>query len=267
MSLPYFQKGINRRIGDEIGMTAILKYYKEKLGEKILYLDNNKFIQAKSFFPEGLVEFVDKEPEQFTWLHEHNIWIFTPFLRDLGIYTELRKEWMYKQDEKKDLDVVFVPLVGVDYNIIRNFDVKFCYDLMFEIYKKFPNSTMIIDRMKLSLFPMNYLKLPITVSSNIHETFINIQKSKIYIGGDTGTSHFAGACRHPKLLLLYGDNQKNAYKWESQRKQMGEILKEPKLLENPKYNWDSTPCCDPIRMEVLTLKDNKYPIDKIMESL
>jgi hypothetical protein len=263
MGLPFLYSNTHNRVGDEIQMTAVLKYYKQKFpGRQFLYRDRQRFVSARDLFPDGLVEFTDKNPSHEI-LNEHNLWIFAPFLRSRGIYTELRDYWKYQLCVTTSYywDVVFCPLIMPDYNAKRAWDREFAFEWFRKILEKYPNSLMILDGSKFPVPPEGFTTSNVLCSPDFLSSFDEVVISKVFIAGDSGLAHFAGACGHPNMILLYGNQEhdKKAFDW--QRMEMSEVLDEPELAKNPEWSWDSRPCCNPDHFDTMWLENNKVSIE------
>ena len=252
MGLYYLNSG--NRLGDEIQMTAVIKYFCQK-GIEVDYTDRNGLISARSIFPDNLVNFVDSNRNNLPELKTRNLWIWEPFLRSRGIYAEV-KTTAYNPD----IDVVMAPVIYPSYNQGREFKSDRIKELFSAIVSEWPNSLLVVDRV--SRGAVAGITDKVVFSNNFHETFELIHRSKVFLGGDTGTSHYAGAIGHPKMVLLYPDmsGDRNAFRWEVEL--MAKEFNEPDFLD---HNWDSTPCCDPSHRTVLRLDqtDTRTVMDTI----
>lgn len=264
----FCQSNGNRRVGDEIATTAVWKYYRKfkyPAEIPIYYYDTNKFgIPSTELFPKNLVQFVDKPTfdigrKHWQWLDEHNLWIMSPFLRYKQIYSELA----HRQSINPKYDVVFCPLIAPDYDVARGMSPRFTVSLIDSIYKIWPNSYIILDANKIQI---KNAHPNIILSKSFAETFEYIRESKIYIGGNTGTSHYAGGIDHKSMILLYDTNEKNKIVFQKQRIQMSLILEEPELL-NSDFDYNCEPNCNRKNYTLYILDDHQFDIPTILKKI
>ncbi len=104
--------------------------------------------------------------------------------------------------ESNDL-ICFNPLFDAAYNKQRIMSDSFCNKLIDILYLKYGSRLIIItdkpDR-------INNVKVAKYVTPSIYNILFLISKCKIFIGGDTGFTHFAGLLRPRVLISIYGDN-------------------------------------------------------------
>lgn len=256
--MKYYHDHPENRIGDEIQLTAMLKYF-NSIGYKIDYRDSNPHISALSIFPDNLVNFVPGNVNQATPFDPMNLWFWSVLLREKGIYTEVREKY---DEQKADLDVVFIPVLNPPYNFIRGIKPESAFETLLELKKNFKNVRMVVDENKKKLFEEKHPD--IIYSKDIHHAFKFVLRSKIFLGSDTGTTHYAGAAKHPRMLLLYPDERpaQNNVRWH--RDVMAEAYNEPELL---RIEVSSTPCCNPNQFKVIQIENNKIDIDTVMREI
>lgn len=97
--------------------------------------------------------------------------------------------------------IVFNPLVSAQYNIDRNMDKRFVNKLANKLYKKFGSKLIIISD-KENLIENKNIKVVFT--QNLYDIFYLISNAKVFIGGDTGFSHFSAIARVKYIVTLYG---------------------------------------------------------------
>jgi hypothetical protein len=249
-------------------MSAVLKWYRKRYPTaRIWYKDNNRFVSARYLFPEGLVDEWDQPADYSGYLplKEHNLWIWAPYLRYKGIYTELKDRW---ENFSKRYDVVFCPVISPEYNPQRGFDIDWSIGLFREICQKYKDSVFVIDKNKLGLVQRSTQDywmggLGLWAMKDFYETFDVIKRSKVFVGGDSGTSHYAGGIGHREMILLYGEQQENQAGFEWQRIEMAKDLMEPELF-NPVFNFDSRPGCPRENFDTLWLFNNKVRTDAVL---
>jgi hypothetical protein len=102
----YFESGGPvQRIGDEIQMTAILKYLVRHNGHQVWYRDGNAWVSAMSLFPDNLVIRGGDNHHGLPVLDPGHLWFWAAFLKSKGIYTELQ----HRYENRPDIDCVFFP--------------------------------------------------------------------------------------------------------------------------------------------------------------
>lgn len=120
---------------------------------------------------------VDEGTQSLPW-NKVNVWDFRDISGDLvtipNKYTQIKK-------------IVISPLFDAPYNTYRNWP-KEVFDKIISDYSKYPD---FYDKVILSKTPMD---IPGWRNcTDILESLNHIMTAEVYIGGDTGLSHFAGA--------------------------------------------------------------------------
>jgi hypothetical protein len=258
--MTYYHDHPEYRIGDEIQTIALIKYLKAK-GHEIFYKDSNPYVSAMKLFPDDLIVFASDNFYEFPFFEPWNIWFWNPLIRSMGIYTELN----HKYDESKaDLDVVFIPIVAPNYNFARAIKIESAINTFMSLNEQFENCIMIIDAEKKHLFKDVWHMKKIIYSNDIYNTFSYIRRSKIFLGTDTGTTHYAGALKHPRMVLALPDETplQNEGRW--QRELIAEKCNEPEIRG---IELDSIPCCDPKQYKISLISNNEIPIHQILDSM
>jgi len=251
-----YQENRIHRVGDEIQNIAMMQYLKS-LGLKIYYKDDSMHISAMSIFPDNLVHYCNTKPFDVPQIDFINLWVWSPFLQARGIYTKTQK--IYEED-KTTYDVVFIPCLKPEYNFTRGLLTNNVLQIYDFLKKSFKEVRMIVDAQKINLIQK---KDPnIIFSNNMHTTFRYIEKSKIFIGCDTGTSHYAGAIKHPRMLLLYPDEKPMQKEILWQKDLISHVFSVPELKL---YQPSSMPCCPKNNMQIMTLKNNAIDPIEVMK--
>lgn len=243
-----FQNNYLHRIGDEIQTTAVYKYLKLKNIE-IDYKDSNKHISALSIFPDNIVNFVNSNINQCPQIDFVNLWIWSPFLSTIGIHTQVSHQYTKADIE---YECVFIPCLAPEYNDPRG--IKNPEELFSAIKSVYKNAICIIDHNKKHLFGTK--DHSVFYSDNIHTTFKFINKSKIFIGCDTGTSHYAGAIDHPNMFLLYPDEIEVQKRCGWQRFLISDIFGIPEIKE---FLPTTYPCCKKQNYKSMIIHDKINP--------
>lgn len=239
----------DNRLGDEIQMTALLKHLLHK-GIEIDYHDH----KGLAIFPDNLVNFVHGN-NGLAWLETRNLWIWAPLLRSRGIYTEVRTTAC-----DPDIDIVMAPVVRPAYNKNREFSRDKISTLFSLIISRWPNSVLVVDAAHKGLITQTD---NVVFSDSFPQTFDLIRRSKVFLGGDTGTSHYAGAIGHPRMVLLYPDMSHDQTAFQGEVEFMAKHFAEPDFLL---YKWDSTPCCDPSHTTILRIDADLQAVADALEA-
>jgi hypothetical protein len=255
----YYHNHPEYRIGDEIQTTALIKYLKTK-GHEIYYKDSNPFVSAIELFPDDLVVFTSENFFNYEIFEPYNIWFWSVMLREKGIYTELNHQY---EESKIKFDVVFTPVLSPTYNLERAIKPESALSMLNMLTNQYDKVRMIIDKNKKHLFK-EIENNNIIYSDDIYETFEYIKCSKIFLGTDTGTTHYAGALKHPRMVLALPDETpiQNNVRWH--RDLIAERCNEPEMLN---IEVNSLPCCNPKQFRVVQIENNEMPIKKIMRAM
>lgn len=246
------------RLGDLIEMTAILKYFKS-LGIKVFYGDWSKNANATNLFRPDLCTIRNDVPPFATPIDILHPWVWAPYVKSLGIYTEVNVEYELSKDHK--YDVVFVPCLEPEYHKGRGIHPLNAVAIFQAIKSQYKNCRMIVDKNKRHLVPSN--DPDIYASSSMEVTFKFIENCKVYVGCDTGTSHYAGAIKHPHMALLYPDESVFTEGW-LHKKTVAEIFNHPQLID---YEMTCIPGCNPKQYRVLRLSQNNIQPEAVLSIL
>lgn len=255
----YYHDHPEYRIGDEIQTTALIKYLNTK-GHDVYYKDANPFVSAMKLFPDNLVIFAPNNIYEYEFFEPYNIWFWSVMLREKGIYTELNHQY---DETKIEFDVVFTPVLSPEYNLERAIKPESALNTFYALNSQHEKVKMIVDANKKGMFD-NIEHPGIIYSNDIYETFEYIRRSRIFLGTDTGTTHYAGAIKHPRMVLALPDETpiQNNVRWH--RDLIAERCNEPEIL---KIEVNSLPCCNPKQFRVIQIQNNEIPIRKIMQAI
>lgn len=252
-----YHENPENRIGDEIQTTAMMAYLRHK-GLEIDYKDACPRISAAGLFPSGIVRFVRGNERRLPKFDPLNLWVWAPFLRDQGFYTSTNSRHSGGQAR---YDCVFCPCLKAEYNEDRELSPRNALEVFIEIRKRWPNSLMVVDKEKASL--LQDLE-GVFVSDNIQTTFRIIELSHLFVGCDTGTSHYAGAIAHPRMTLLYPDEEKVFRRIYWQHQMLSWVFARPELM---RYKASSLPCCDPRNFAVVRIKNNAVEPTEVVRAI
>lgn len=245
------------RIGDEITVSAPMRYFMEK-GDIVFYRDANQYISAIDLFPDNLVIFAKENLHNSKPLDLQNLWFWSVYLKSLGIYSVCKDKY---ESSKADIDFVFIPVLDTSYYHDRAFFPTTALNIFGTILQLSPNTIMIVDAAKRHLIQSNHPA--IIASDDIHKTFALIRRSRTYIGGDTGTSHYAGAIKHPRMLLIYPDERALGNHVRSHR----DLMTQTWNLPFYKFEYSSLPCCDSKQYRHLTLNDHDIGVNLVLNEI
>lgn len=253
----YYHEEPNLRVGDEIQITAWIKYLYTK-DIWLNYKDCNKFISSIVYFKDNSVTFCNDNFYKLPTINSLSLWYWSDFFKKNDIFTELHTTY---KNEDANLDIVFVPLISADYNQIREMNLKSIEILFHYLNKISKNFKMVVDINKKNKINLEHEN--VIYSNSFEQTFELVRKSKIYIGGDTGVTHYAGAIKHPNMILLYGDETDAHKRNLHHREILAKTFNEPELLKSV---YSATPCC-PQKYKLICIENNQIPINKVLDSL
>jgi len=209
------------RIGDFVGLMIFANYLRiiKNHSHLIFNLHHVKkqiheSLNIKLLFNRVIDEFVDYDP----LFREPNIelcgsgciWISVPFLFHKYGHQILPHltfdDSQYTGPNLTELKnyICFSPLFDGAYHSPRHMSLMFCNDLIDFLYLKYRDNFIVItdrpDKIKNK-------HVRCVVDSNLYNLIYIIAHSKVFIGGDTGFTHFAGLCRPRGLISLYEFNQ------------------------------------------------------------
>ncbi len=211
----------NVRIGDFVGLMIFANYLKviENHQSLIFNLETtNKHIDESLnipiIFKDLISSFVNHEDQirMISGIQRRGsgcIWITVPALYAKygsqilpylnlpdSLYTGPMIDW--------DNYICFSPLFNGSYNQSRGMDIIFCNDLIDSLYLKYLDKFIVITDQPNKIRNKN---IKCIVDSNLYNLVYIISKCKIFIGGDTGFTHFAGLCRPRGLISIYEQDQ------------------------------------------------------------
>lgn len=254
---------ITNRLGDEIFTTALIKYLQDKQNYFFHYCKDCYAIDSEDYFPENLVKFENKSfvYQGIDSFDPGCLWLWNEFLQERGFYCEIKDKY---DKSKADLDVVYLPIVSPEYNSARALEAKCALGVFYKLLEKFPKTIMIVDLKKKKDFEFSHPNF--FYSHDLKVTFDLIKRSKIFIGCDTGVSHYAGSINHPGMVLFYPDYKKMKVSeypiYVNIKKKM---LNKFKIKELADYGFSTLPCCNPQNYRVANLNNNLVDVDEVVQ--
>lgn len=203
------------RIGDFMAYMIIANYFK-KIEKKYIVLaltsQLHKKFKAQILFKNLFDEiYIDEKPINITnsiFDPEENggLWNMTPLLiqkygNKLLPNINISKSFTDNIFTTKKEYIIFNPLTSAQYNTPRNMDHTFINQFIEKLYKKFKSKLIVITDSNTLVINK---KVNIVISDNLYDIFYLISKSFVFIGGDTGFSHFAGIAHVKNIFQLYG---------------------------------------------------------------
>jgi len=207
------------RIGDFVGLMIFANYL--KVIEKIEHLTFNletttRFIHSSLKIPimfNSIIDSFVNQKDQISIIPNTQrrgsgcIWITIPALH--ARYGDLILPYLNLPDSIYSgpvLDwneyICFSPLFNGSYNQARGMSIDFCNRLIDDLNCKYPNKVIVITDQ-----PEKIKNSKSIVDIDLYNLIYIISKSKVFIGGDTGFTHFAGLCRPRLLISIYEQDQ------------------------------------------------------------
>jgi hypothetical protein len=228
------------RLGDKVGAAGLMQYYKHGSNVAIVAVDCrfavngvNAGIDIADYFDniyDAIIQVYDEK--HFNIEHHYlssqsnimcvngYIWELLPIIkRDHNIFPKMNmpniyKDWWLSEKTKYGIDNYICVHILIDalYNVSRNHDIIYMIRLVNELSKYVPivlvgisNRELITGDNIYDLTKYNY---------NIDQSIAIVENSFLYIGGDTGLSHAAGALGK-KVVAIYGQNPYPGTGWDS----------------------------------------------------
>lgn len=187
----------NERMGDKVACIAIAKYLRDKYDTDIVFIEHEisktpfmlshyklpSRIKVASYHPADEIPFLDLHTQG----NNDALWVFNPYLNAIGVHPEMHLRESFVQHN----DIVFAPLVDVEYNKRREMDYDACLQQIEEL-KKDHNVTVLAK------------DFPDAPNLSLKECIEKIAGASLFIGGDSGFSHVAAALG-VKQIALYPD--------------------------------------------------------------
>lgn len=173
------------RMGDIIACANVVEHFRK--------LENNSSIR---FFISSAVQPWRHVTEFLTWMTENTDY-FSTQPGEIDLPWERVNVWDYR-DIAGDLvsipnnyqqvnKVVVAPLFDADYNLYRNWPHDVYIDIIKQCNELYPDWDKVIVHKNLAA-PTGW-----RASYDVKESLQEIMTARVYYGGDTGLSHFAGA--------------------------------------------------------------------------
>ncbi len=257
------------RIGDLVGLMIFANYLRVIENEQNLLFNKHSIKQyihdslnVEVLFKNVIDVFVDidrKDNNVDSIIRGSGcLWITIPQLLDKyghQILPELNIDSKYYNgpDWSWGKHIVFSPLFSPRYNMPRQMNETFCNRLIDDLYNKYSDRLIVITNE-----PHKVINKKVTcyIDSDLYNIIYIISKSQIFIGGDTGFTHFAGLCLPKGIASIYQDwGFKTSYT----------------MLPNAtKFNfWNCRPSVDSSKTKhlQLTMQNNKLSSHSLIHEL
>lgn len=202
------------RMGDIIGCANVVEHFRQLQNSPIKFYCHPSALQPTTYvqnFYSWMVlntDYFSLSPGQIDldWARV-NLWDY----RDIA--GDLVKISNNSLQEKK---LVLMPLFDADYNVYRNWPIKLYNEILSECETKYPDYDKVLVSKNLPA-PNNW-----RVEHDLARTLDEIKSACVYIGGDTGLSHFVGALdKGPDPIYYYSSRgllHTTPFNWYSHKK-------------------------------------------------
>ncbi|MFQ6613743.1 MAG: hypothetical protein ACE5D1_02770 [Fidelibacterota bacterium] len=199
------------RIGDLAGLMICAQYLKTFEHKKIHfeYLDNvHRNLKAHILFQQTVDRFVTEEYTGFDIYDPGNIWVVAPYyVRRFGkrVLPTLTVDSAEYSGPELDWGnyIVFAPLTDARYNMACNMSPAFIREVVDSLAQEYGEKLVVISR---DGGWITDTQIQTIVWDDLYNIIYLISRSRMFIGGDTGFTHFAGLLRVPNLISLYYRN-------------------------------------------------------------
>lgn len=187
------------RMGDMIAVLDMCAYLNIHFGIKkwfLKYVDGVLPVLQKHCQNNRMMEFnvlLETAPQamipQLPVFNDQNLWIWNDVLKRTGC------RQAYGAIHRRTYDIILAPLHRVDYSHGRAMSEQFTVDLICKVAAAYghenvmvvlPDDVTIHDLIQLNKCRVNMTKVLLSEAFNL------IASAKVFIGGDTGLTHFAG---------------------------------------------------------------------------
>lgn len=184
------------RMGDIVALANVVAHFRQLQDSMDIkfFLDKNA-IHDRSYCYE-FYNWMVSNTNYFSAEPGHE---YLPWRRvNLWDYRDISGDLVSIPNHCKTLDkIVICPVTNADYNLYRNWPGNVLDDIIKECELKYPNHEKIILSQGTFTIP-GY-----TNSNSLIDNLHHIQTASLYIGGDTGLSHYAGALERGPDVIYY----------------------------------------------------------------
>ncbi len=210
LQIPTYNKTETKiRIGDLVALMCVVQYEKI-INENTVFYDCSdpihKNLKADIIFNK-VINVSTKILENTEKIDCNNLWVVAPHLLSkygnkilpkLNLQDNLYSGTTLPQDDF----IVLSTLLSPEYNFQRRMEIDFINNLIKSLELSFKHIYVITDQPKKII----QKTAKIINTSSLYDIIYLISKAKIFIGGDTGFTHFAAIARVPNIISIYGEN-------------------------------------------------------------
>lgn len=193
------------RNGDMIAIINFLQWFRIQEDNPNIKLYLNPNVIVKQDYCRQFYDFLYQHTDCFSYeegyldlpYHELMLWDFRDICGDVVS--------IHNDREKKKKIVVF-PIYDADYHNHRNWSIELLESILKEYSEKYPDHEKLVCAKDIPEMPINMhgFSLSIEFLRNIY----HIMEAEIFIGGSTGTTHFASALDSgPELIYYYNGRE------------------------------------------------------------
>lgn len=190
------------RVGDLVAVVNVIQFLRKTHHADIRFFMDHGSVNSSSHC-QKFFEFLQKQTDCFSdvpglnapW-NRINLWDFRDIAGDVVKIPNSLKT------QKK---VVVFPLFDAPYNTYRNWTLPVFEHILDRVRKDYSEHEKVIciNHINTEMVPIDF-----SISTDYMENINHIMTADVYIGGDTGFSHFAAALdRGPKELVYYSSSR------------------------------------------------------------
>jgi hypothetical protein len=246
------------RIGDLVALMICAEYMKQNEGRRIVFQlmdDTHKNLKADVLFKNTIDDIVTSEvpnlglggQEDHEVYDPGSLWVAATYYHERYGGQVIPRLFLdpskYRGPEMEcGTYAIFSPLFDPPYNKPRGMEETFVNELCDKLYRALGERAIVITNQPERI----HSKIRIVTTDNLYDLVYLIGRSKVYIGGDTGFTHFAAAGRVEHLFALYGANYSHDFATAITNLCFDDTIYA--FTAPGKYwgtGWDSRPKCDP----------------------
>jgi hypothetical protein len=195
------------RNGDLVAVCNVVEYLRQKENNSSIqfYLESN--VINRDDYIIKFFNFLCKQTNYFSLVpgntelswRKVNLWDFRDISGDL---VKIQNDIPMKNK------VVIFPVYDASYNVYRNWTVELSRNILDKVKQDFPKHERIICCKEIPNSKSGISIEGFKLSTDFMENVNHIMDAEVYIGGDTGMSHFAAALdRGPKHLVYFNSSR------------------------------------------------------------
>lgn len=190
------------RNGDLVAVGNVVEYLRKKENNKNIKFFLSQDSMSSADFCKKFYSFLNENTDYFSLVPGNsilpwkrvNLWDFRAISQDLV---------KIKNTKEAQNKIVVFPLFNAPYNTYRNWPIELFISILSDYEKNYPNHERIVcldPEIKIGNLDQSKWK----VNTDFNTAINHIMESEIFVGGDTGTSHFAAALdRGPNCVYYY----------------------------------------------------------------